>query len=65
MSEIRMSELTQNRPDAGAFIPASVILQKLHDEAPADHFTLDWLMGNLHKQSFGAPGISLVGGYCS
>lgn len=67
-----MSELTQSRPDAGTFIPASFILQKLHDEAPAGHFTLDWLMGNLHKQSFGlinvlalvaaALGISLVGG---
>ena len=68
-----MSELTQSRPDAGTFVPASVILQKLHDEAPAGHVTLDWLMGNLHKQSFGllllvlavvaaAPGISLVGG---
>jgi hypothetical protein len=68
-----MSELTQRRPDAGTFIPASVILQKLHDEAPAGHFTLDWLMGSLHKQSFGliilvlavvaaAPGICLVGG---
>jgi hypothetical protein len=48
-----MSELTQSRPDAGTFIPASVILQKLHDEAPAGHVTLDWLMDNLHKQSFG------------
>jgi hypothetical protein len=68
-----MSELTQSRPDAGTFIPASAILQKLHDEAPAGHFTLDWLMGSLQKQSFGlillvlavvaaAPGISLVGG---
>jgi hypothetical protein len=68
-----MSELTQSRPDAGAFVPASVILQKLHDKAPADHFTLDWLMASLDKQSFGlimlvlaimaaAPGICLVGG---
>src|SRR5271166_3464086 len=68
-----MPELTQSRSDAGTFIPASAILQKLHDEAPAGHFTLDWLMGSLHKQSFGlillvlavvavAPGISLVGG---
>jgi hypothetical protein len=68
-----MSELTQSRPDSGAFIPASAILQKLHDEAPAGHFTLDWVMGSLQKQSFGlimlvlavvaaAPGISLVGG---
>lgn len=68
-----MSELTQSRPDTGAFVPASVILQKLHDQAPADHVTLDWLMSSLQKQSFGlimlvlaivaaAPGISLIGG---
>jgi hypothetical protein len=40
-------------PDAGKFTPASVILQELHDEAPADQFTLDWLMGRLHGHSFG------------
>src|SRR5229473_1786149 len=68
-----MSELTQSRPDAGAFVPASVLLQKLHDEAPAGHVTLDWLMSSLQKQSFGllmlvlaivaaAPGICLIGG---
>ena len=68
-----MSELTQSRPYAGAFVPASVILQKLHDQAPAGHVTLDWLMSSLQKQSFGlitlvlavvaaAPGISLKGG---
>src|SRR5271169_6486127 len=68
-----MSELTQSRPDAGTLVPASVILQKLHDEAPAGHVTVDWLMSSLQKQSFGlimlvlavvaaAPGISLVGG---
>ena len=60
-----MSELTRSRPDAGTFIPPLLSLHKLHDEAPAGHFTLDWLIGNLHKQSFGpvaaAPGISLVG----
>jgi hypothetical protein len=71
--EARMSELAQGQPDAGRSMPASIILQKLHDEAPADHFTLDWLMSNLHKQSFGlimlvlaivavAPGVSVVGG---
>ena len=68
-----MSELAQGQPDAGISMPASIILQKLHDVAPADHFTLDWLMSNLHKQSFGlimlvlaivalVPGISLAGG---
>src|SRR5260370_18562324 len=71
--EARMSELAQGQSDAGKSMPASIILQKLHDEAPADHFTLDWLMSNLHQQSFGLimlllavvavpPGVSVVGG---
>jgi len=62
--------LAQNRTTSRAVIPASVILQELRDEAPGNHFTLGWLMGRLHKQSFGlimlllavlaaAPGISL------
>jgi hypothetical protein len=49
------------------------VLQRLHDEAPTDHFTLGWLMGSLHKRSFGivmlllalvaiAPGVSIVAG---
>jgi hypothetical protein len=49
------------------------VLQRLHDEAPTDHFTLDWLMGSLGDRSFGiimlllalvatAPGISMVAG---
>jgi len=56
-----------------AFVPTSVLLQRLHDEAPADHFTLDWLMVSLRKRSFGvimlllalvaiAPGVSMVAG---
>jgi len=60
-------------PDPKAFLPTSVLLQRLHDEAPADHFTLDWLMGSLRKRSFGvimlllalvaiAPGVSIVAG---
>jgi len=55
------------------FIPTSVVLQRLHDEAPAGHFTLGWLMGSLRKRSFGiimlllavvamAPGVCLVAG---
>ncbi len=54
-------------------IPTSVVLQRLHDEAPTDHFTLGWLMGSLRKRSFGiimlllalvaiAPGVSIVAG---
>ena len=71
---IRIAELTESQPDARDFVPASVILQKLHNEAPAaGYFTLDWLMSKLQKQSFGllmlvlaivaaAPGICLIGG---
>jgi hypothetical protein len=49
------------------------VLQRLHDEVPADHFTLGWLVHSLHKRSFGiimliialvaiAPGLSIVAG---
>ena len=40
-------------PDARAVVPTSVVLQRLHEEAPTDHFTLGWLMGSLHERSFG------------
>jgi hypothetical protein len=60
-------------PGPGAFVPTSVVLQRLHDEVPTDHFTLGWLMGSLRKRSFGiimlllavvaaAPGVSIVAG---
>ena len=60
-------------PNAKGFVPASVLLQHLHDEAPSDHFTLGWLMSRMHKRSFGlimlllavvaiAPGVSIVAG---
>jgi len=60
-------------PDPKAFILTSVLLQRLHDEAPAGYFTLGWLMGSLRRRSFGiimlllalvaiAPGISIVAG---
>jgi hypothetical protein len=56
-----------------AHIPTSTVLRELFDDVPSDHFTLDWLLDNLHNRSFGiimfllaliamAPGISgLVG----
>lgn len=64
----------ESRPHCKTFVPASAILQELHNEAPAGYFTLDWLMSKLQKQSFGllmlvlalvaaAPGISLIGGF--
>jgi hypothetical protein len=54
-------------------IPASVVLQQLHDEAPTDHFTLSWLMQSLRSRSFGiillllavaaiVPGVAMVAG---
>jgi hypothetical protein len=72
--EIRRPELKPKPPtDARALIPTSVVLQRLHDEAPTDYFTLGWLMGKLRKRSFGiimlllalvaiAPGVSVVAG---
>ena len=72
--EIRRLKLKPTRhPDGKAFIAASALLQELHDEAPADHFTLGWLMSRMHKRSFGlimlllavvaiAPGVSIVAG---
>ena len=65
--------MTQSQTGPRTVVPASVVLQELHDAAPADQFTLGWLMDRLQKQSFGlimlllaivaiAPGISIVGG---
>jgi hypothetical protein len=49
------------------------VLQQLHEEVPRDYVTLGWLMGRLHKRSFGmimlmlalvaaVPGVSIVAG---
>ena len=54
-------------------VPISVVLQRLHDEMPTDHFTLGWLMRSLHERSFGiimlllalvaiTPGLSILAG---
>jgi len=61
-------------PDKRLLVATSVLLQQLHDEVPADRFTLGWLMHSLHKRSFGiimlllalvaiAPGLSIVAGF--
>jgi len=63
----------KSKPSPDGAILASDILQRMRDEARTDHFTLAWLMGSLHKRSFGviillcavvavAPGISIVAG---
>ncbi|MGA7807491.1 exopolysaccharide biosynthesis protein [Bradyrhizobium sp.] len=54
-------------------MPASAVLQRLHDEVPTDRFTLGWLMHRLDKHSFGiimlllslvavTPGLSIAAG---
>ena len=59
--------------DTRVLVAASAVLQRLHDKAPTDHFTLGWLMHGLHRRSFGiimllialvaiAPGLSIVAG---
>jgi hypothetical protein len=48
---MRSPEPTQTPPDT--HVPTSLVLQELLDEAPADHFTLDWLIGSLPERSFG------------
>ena len=64
-----------SRPPADpiGLVTTSAVLQRLHDEVPANHFTLGWLMHSLRKRSFGiimlllalvaiAPGLSIVAG---
>src|SRR5258708_195082 len=40
-------------PDRALHVPTSLVLQGLLDEAPADHFTLEWLISRLPQRSFG------------
>jgi hypothetical protein len=60
-------------PETRVLAPASVVLQGLLDDAPADQFKLAWLLGHLHRRSFGfimlllalvamLPGISYIAG---
>lgn len=59
--------------NANVPVPISSVLQQLHDEMPADNFTLGWLIGGLRKRSFGivmlllalvamAPGVCIAAG---
>jgi hypothetical protein len=53
---LRRPELKPTAPsNAKALVspPTSVVLQRLHDEAPMDDFTPGWLMGSMDKRSFG------------
>jgi hypothetical protein len=44
---------TKTPPDTPTHVPTSLVLRELLDEAPAEHFTLDWLIGSLPERSFG------------
>jgi hypothetical protein len=59
--------------DTRLLVAASVVLQRLHDEMPPEHFAIGWLMHRLHKRSFGiivllialaaiVPGLSIAAG---
>jgi hypothetical protein len=39
--------------DPAAFAPTSVVLQRLLDDAPGDHFTLSWVLTRLRERAFG------------
>jgi hypothetical protein len=70
LDEIEVSGPPDSEP---RLVTGSALLQELHDGVPSGHFTLEWLVSCLHKQSFPAiifllaivailPGISLVAG---
>jgi hypothetical protein len=45
--------MEQVQPDTKERTPSSRVLEDLLDQAPADTFTLGWLMSALHQRSFG------------
>jgi hypothetical protein len=45
--------MAQVPPDPKERTPSSRVLEDLLDQAPADYFTLGWLMSILHQRSFG------------
>jgi hypothetical protein len=55
VEELRMRspEPMKAPPDKSMHVPTSLVLQGLLDDAPADHFTLDWLISSLPERSFG------------
>jgi hypothetical protein len=50
---VRSPEPSRALRDTGAHLPVSLLLRELIDTAPADHFTLDWLIASLPERSFG------------
>lgn len=69
----RTREPRATPPANATFTHTFVVLKRLLDGAPTDHFTLGWVMGSLRKRSFGmillllslvatVPGLSIVAG---
>src|SRR6202043_209283 len=50
---MRSPEPTRTPPEPARHVPTSLVLRELLDEAPADCFTLDWLIDSLPDRSFG------------
>ncbi len=50
---MRSAEPTKTPRDMPTHVPTSMVLQELLDVAPADYFTLDWLIDSLPERSFG------------
>jgi len=50
---MRPPEPSKPAPGADAHVPTSQVLQALIDDAPPEHFTLDWLIASLPDRSFG------------
>ena len=47
------SSVKINACHEGAHIPTSAVLEQLFRDAPPDYVTIAWLIGSLHKRSFG------------
>jgi len=68
------AEVSDSQHSGTRLVAGSALLQELHDGAPPGHFTLQWLMSRLRRQSYPAiiflmaiiavvPGISLPAGF--
>jgi hypothetical protein len=62
--------MRQDHPNENRFVPASVVLERLHRAAPKDELTVRWVLDHLDRQSFGvvlllAAIVAVVPGICS
>ena len=62
--------MAQDQANESRFVPASVVLERLHRAAPKDEVTVRWVLEHLDQQSFGVvlfllAIVALVPGICS